>query len=496
MTRISKIQAKTALSFCTLFCLWPAFAFSQLADTSWVRRYNGPGNANDSAVAIAVDSGGNVYVTGSSFDSTSGYDYATIKYRPNGDTDWVRRYNGPANKDDFAAALALDGSGNIYVTGRSNGGFATLKYDPAGNQLWVKTLPDILVYANKGAYDLALDKYGNVYVTGVIWDGEASTCWGTVKYDSAGNQLWFRNFYTGRIAVAIAVDADGNAYVTGYGYGPNLADYLTVKYYPNGDTAWARRYNGPDNGDDFATDVGLDAGGNTYVTGRSSGSFATIRYDSSGNERWVQRFYLGLPGGGGNAVAVDKDANVYATGEVWDGEVWVDWGTLKYDSAGNQLWFRSPGAAHAFAIALDTSGNAYVTGDAEGSFCATAKYDGAGNQLWFKKYNGGIAGWNQGLAIAADGSGNAYVTGRSEGAGTGTDFVTIKYSPLPQIKGDLNLDGALSAADAVLGLNCTFLGEPPPAAPIAADLNCDGFVTPADVVILLNMVFLSTGAPC
>ena len=93
-------------------------------------------------------------------------------------------------------------------------------------------------------------------------------------------------------------------------------------------------------------------------------------------------------------------------------------------------------------------------------------------------------------------NGNVYVTGFSSGIGTGYDFATVKYSPLPQLKGDLNLDGILSGADVVLSLNCIFLGETPPAAPAACDINCDGKITPADVVILLNMVFLSAPAPC
>jgi hypothetical protein len=108
-------------------------AFSQSVDTTWVRRYSGPGDSTDWGYAIAVDGSGNVYVTGTSTGSVTSSDYATIKYYPNGDTAWVRRYNGPVNGWDAACAIVVDGSGNVYVTGESagsgiGGDYATIKY--------------------------------------------------------------------------------------------------------------------------------------------------------------------------------------------------------------------------------------------------------------------------------------------------------------------------------------------------------------------------------
>ncbi|MCI0330732.1 MAG: dockerin type I repeat-containing protein [candidate division Zixibacteria bacterium] len=74
--------------------------------------------------------------------------------------------------------------------------------------------------------------------------------------------------------------------------------------------------------------------------------------------------------------------------------------------------------------------------------------------------------------------------------------MTIKYSPLPALKGDLNLDGVLTMADVVLMLNLVFNGELPPAAPTAADLNCNGSLSAADVVTLLYMLYASASPPC
>jgi hypothetical protein len=111
--------------------------FSSAVAQEWVRRYNGPGDSTDVANALAVDNSGNVYVTGGSRGSGTYYDYATIKYNSAGKVLWVRRYNGPGNSLDVAAALAVDNSGNVYVTGVSYGSgtsrdYATIKYNPDG----------------------------------------------------------------------------------------------------------------------------------------------------------------------------------------------------------------------------------------------------------------------------------------------------------------------------------------------------------------------------
>lgn len=123
----------------------------------------------DNPSALAVDSEGNLYVTGSSEGSGANGEYATVKYSTAGEELWVAHYDGSGG-DDEAHALALDDEGNVYVTGGSGGSdtnsdYATVKYSPAGEELWVAryVTPAIMDVKVNG---LVLDSRGNVYVTG------------------------------------------------------------------------------------------------------------------------------------------------------------------------------------------------------------------------------------------------------------------------------------------------------------------------------------------
>src|SRR5205823_9539481 len=97
-------------------------------------RYNGFGYGEEELAALALDTAGNAYVTGRSWSTNNSYDFATVKYDPNGNQLWATRFgstNGiPDNDAPFA--LGVDGAGDVYVTGSagpaSSSDFATIKY--------------------------------------------------------------------------------------------------------------------------------------------------------------------------------------------------------------------------------------------------------------------------------------------------------------------------------------------------------------------------------
>ena len=314
-------------------------------DTLWVRKYNGTGNGEDVAYALAVDDSGNACVTGYSVGNGTAADYTTIKYSPQGDTKWVRRYNGLANDEDKAISIVVDKAGNVYVTGHSIGNgtsydYLTIKYGPTGDTHWVKRY-DAATFRDE-AHGLAVDMSGNVYVTGnsIANFSSLHDC-ATIKYTSTGDTLWVRHYdYEGvggnDVGRSLVVDTNGNVYVSGIGSRHGYPfDYLTIKYSSDGDTLWSRSYNGSRNGYDEVSALSSDEEGNIYITGYISSinslkDFFTIKYSSLGDILWM-RDYNGIGNRDDEAIdlTIDKSGYVYVTG--WSlSETSMDYVIIKY----------------------------------------------------------------------------------------------------------------------------------------------------------------------
>jgi hypothetical protein len=145
--------------------------YNNAGTEQWLSRYNGQGNRDDRVRDLAVDAGGNVYVTGRGFESSGTNDYATVKYDKAGVQQWVARYNSPGNGTDQAFRVIVDGSSNVYVTGYSYFGadtdndYITMKYNSAGKREWLMRFNSHADSADV-AYDMAIGAAGNVHVTG------------------------------------------------------------------------------------------------------------------------------------------------------------------------------------------------------------------------------------------------------------------------------------------------------------------------------------------
>lgn len=286
-----------------------AFCFPQVTE-QWIKRYSGP-EYGSLAQDVTLDASGNVYITGLSAGSGTGYDYATIKYNAAGVEVWAKRYNGSGDGNDEANNIVVDGLGNVYVTGYSLGNgitpdITTIKYSPAGNQLWVRRYKGSADIFNRAA-SLALDASGNIYVSGTSQGDGSGDDFAIVKYNAAGNELWVRR-YTGsgnardKLA-ALAIDSSGNVYVTGYSTGSNGWSFtgVLIKYNAAGTQLSTKTVN-----IQFPSTLAPDASGNLYVTGQDHGYYATVKYNAAGGEVW-RKVYAGPTGDGGSPVALSLD---------------------------------------------------------------------------------------------------------------------------------------------------------------------------------------------
>ena len=427
--------------------------FEDKVQTAWIRNCAaGLAPTVNLATAVAVDDSGNIYVTGGSTKLPFGYDFLTVKYSPSGQQLWVARYENDGNGDSGGSAIAIDASGNIYVTGSSvksgtGSNYTTVKYNSAGVEQWV-THYNGTANLNDGASAIAVDHSGNVYVTGVSIGSGTDQDFATLKYNSAGIEQWVARYHGPEDrdrAVAIAVDLSGNVYVTGESDGSGSdRDYATVKYNSAGIEQWVARYDGPIHSDDRVSDIGVDNSGNVYVTGSSRDQdtetdYATVKYNSSGKQQWVVRY-----NGSGdfydyaNALALDNLGNVYVTGESLSEQTEEDFVTIKYNSSGIQQWIASydgPGDSYdgAYHLVIDKEGNVYVAGGSAGPGIrqdyVMVKYNAAGIEQWVACYDGPESGFDRVMGLAVDAQGNVIATGYSINPETDeSKYATIKYN--------------------------------------------------------------------
>jgi len=411
----------------------------------WAKRI-GSAN-NDYGNSIAVDAGGNVYVTGTfqgiaDFDPGTGTAYLTAgsqndiftaKYDSLGNYLWANRIG--TSIWDEGNGIAVDATGNVYIIGSITGSgndILIAKYGSSGNFLWSKSIGST---GDDKGYSIAVDAAGNVYITGyfkltVDFDPGAGTANLTAsvesdiffaKYDANGNYIWANNI-GGTYAEAgysITVDGSSNVYITGMfrqtaDFDPSagianltsvdLEDVFFAKYDSLGNYLWAKSISSIANGDgdDQGYNIAVDAGENVYITGYFG---STADFD---------------PGAG--------TANLTSVG-------FSDIFFAKYDPSGNYLWAKSIGDVgfdRGYGISVDAGGGVYVTGyfsgiadfdpgagtanlTAIGSSADIfyAKFDPSGNYLWAKSI--GSTNDDIGHSIAVDAGGYIYMTGRFEG---------------------------------------------------------------------------------
>ena len=369
--------------------------FDSSGNFKWVRTWGG--DSGDSGNGVAVDDSGNIFITGSfagtvDFDpgdgandhtSNDSADVFLSKFDSSGNFQWARTWGGMSDWDQ-GSRVAIDGSGNAYVTGRFGG---TVDFDPG---------PGTDEHSSNGKFDIFLS-----------------------KFDSNGEFRWARTWggvSDGDWSSGVAIDGTGSAYVTGWFSGtidfdPGLGvdehtsngqqDAFLSKFGLNGGFQWACTWGGDNS--DMSCAIAIDGNNNIYITG----DFAeTVDFDpgpGTDNHTWngyydifISKFnsdgvfQWALTWGGDNfdmgaGVASDVNGNAYIMGLFgstvdFDSGPGVDEHTAlgdyrdiflaKFDSTGEFQWARTWGGDkddHPCGVAVDVTSNAYITGYFEGS---------------------------------------------------------------------------------------------------------------------------------
>ena len=443
------------------------------------------GSGADFAQAVAVDSAGSAYVTGytasTNFPTTPGAYLTTVSNPASSYDVFVTKisatgvlmystYVGTSNTSEKGLGIALDQAGNAYVAGtvsypgsgetfplvngftidaRTGGGFL-FKLNSSGSSLLYSTL-----IQNAAECRGVAVVGGTAYVTGMAYGSYPTfpiaayannTTYSTRIGPGAGGWEAF--------VVKIDASAVGLAslvYATRFGgssfaYGNAIAVNAAGEAFVTGETESA----------DFPITPGaaqISCGGPTYCTGREREAFVS-KLDASGTALLYSTYAGGTLVDRGNAIAIDSSGNAYVAGETTSLDFPTTVGALnrtrgsfgssgfvfKLNSTGTGFVYStflvgSAGEDRAFAIAVDSGGNAYVAGDAYSADFPVTKdaiqplkasnnadafvsvLNLAGSALVYSSYlggTGGVSGGDKAFGIALDPAGDGWVVGQTD----------------------------------------------------------------------------------
>ena len=343
----------------------------------WVQTYGSTSNLADRGLDIDIDSSSNVYITGyfqgtvdfgnGDITASGGSDIFVLKLDSSGAFQWVYTAGGAGN--DNGKGIAVDTDGNILLTGIFSqtidfgGGtvssedefdFFVLKLNSAGAYQWVYTAGS---NGDDEGLSIDTDSNNNSYITGYVKvgvdfgvthnfyaDSDNSGGIFVLKLNSEGVPQWANKYgkCSTEIGYGIAVDSSGNSYITGkFGCNTNFggitlsnnggSDYFVLKLNSAGVSQWA--YSVGSSFQDIGYDIAIDSSGNSYTTGRFAGTINfgsesvtanaiddifVLKLDSSGTFQWVYTAG-GIAGTSpsfdvGYGIAVDSSGNIYTAG--------------------------------------------------------------------------------------------------------------------------------------------------------------------------------------
>lgn len=421
----------------------------------WVRTHDGAGHGDDQVCAVLTDGARNVIVVGTVLGTGSAYDIVVLKYSPAGDSIWAQTIAGSGTSKEIAVAAAIDARGAVYLTGTTGSypdyNILTVKLNPDGSEAWRASYQGPAGNTDSPTA-LALDDSGNVYVTGYEKNAANVEDYVTIKYDASGGQVWRQNYDGGAADVsrAIALGADGAVYVVGSSLqGGNIDDILTVKYSANGTQEWANFY-GSDSTPELGVGVTADNSG-VYVVAQGTTrplpapyKMIVLKYAPNGSQLWTKS-YTGANRGVEPVGVVVNSSGLYVTGTVTQPSNTDIYTVAYHTGTGDTLWlrvFNDPANRNDVGAGLlvDGQGRVHIVGSAQNAagnsdYCRL-RYSPTGTLQGAGFYNSTYNNDDKGLGIAIDAHQEVVITGLTYGGSPimTYDITTVKYdSAVPGI---------------------------------------------------------------
>lgn len=376
--------------------------------------------SSDEVNGVAPDDAGGFYLTGETWGDlaavNAGFnDPWLARYDAGGNQTWIRQFSFAGNNFESSTFAAADGAGGAFIGGaRCNATCSAVRawfshYDGAGNEMWSSTLPG--GSGSDGVRTGAAAPAGGLYVGGGTENSlsgpnaGSSDAW-FARYDSAGNQVWIRQFGTTENdqVVGSTPDSVGGVYLCGQvsNNGGGLGDAWLARYDSAGNELWKFQFSS--GALTSAASVCGDGTGGVYVSGFTTislGGQPTIggtdafvaRYDSAGTEIWT-RIIGTTSGDDATSVAPNGSGGVYVngksttnTGGNFHDDVWL----VRFDAVGNETWsadFATDFGDEPGGVAADGSGGVFVSGSTLGTI-------GGPNQgledVWLARHDGVLA---------------------------------------------------------------------------------------------------------
>jgi hypothetical protein len=288
---------------------WAVVKYSPDRTLMWSALWDGSG-LSDYAEAAVCDTAGNVYVCGSSEVSPTVTDWQVVKFRAgSGSVAWTYTYSAPAatHNGDVPEAIAIDESGDLYVTGTSmnkagNQDILVIKLSRGGKRQWARRIDGAAHLYDTGVA-LATPATGGVCVAGVTWTGTAVNSLLITRLSASGRYLWngkWRTWHDAKISgitgvCGIKLDAQSNVYLAGYTWQAAGKRGFVQKRDASGHLRWVRYYRPA--GVEYSAfyDFTVSSAGRVWVAGvvKPSGDtedWLLARYETDGTRNWLSTF--------------------------------------------------------------------------------------------------------------------------------------------------------------------------------------------------------------